>query len=122
MKYLRYALAVFFIVAGVNHFLRPALYLSVIPAWVPYPWAANWMSGGAEIAGGVGVLAAPLQRMAAWGLIALLLAVFPANVQMALHGVAGHLIPAWVLWGRLPLQAVFVAWVYFSCLWRESDN
>ena len=120
MRYLRYALGVFFILGGINHFLRPALYLSIIPGWVPFPQLANWVSGGAEIAGGAGVLTPTFRRVAAWGLLALLLAVFPANIGMALHGVAGYRIPALVLWGRLPFQAVFMAWVYFSCLWKDS--
>ena len=118
MRYLRYALALFFIFAGINHFLRAALYVSVIPRWVPFPEAANWVSGAAEVAGGIGVLGRPTRRAAAWGLIALLAAVFPANIDMALHGVPGHRIPGWALWARLPFQLVFVAWVYFSCLWR----
>ena len=122
MKYLRYALALFFLIAGTNHFLHPAPYISIIPPWVPFPWFANWISGGAEIAGGIGVLITPLRRAAGWGLMALLIAVFPANIQMALHGAAGYQIPQWILWARLPLQIVFIAWVYFACLLKKSGS
>lgn len=122
MRWWRYGLAVFFVVAGVNHFLRPALYVSIIPPWLPFPRALNWISGGSEIAGGAGVLIPRLQRAVGWGLIALLLAVFPANIYMASHGYSyeGHPVPGWILWGRLPLQPVFAAWVYFACLRRKD--
>jgi uncharacterized membrane protein len=121
MKYPRYALALFFVLAGLNHFLRPALYLSIIPPWVPFPAAANWISGAAEIAGGIGVLINPLRTAAAWGLILLLAAVFPANIHMALQGGHAYRLPDWILWARLPMQLLFAAWVYFSCLRKKTD-
>jgi len=111
----------FFVLAGVNHFLRPALYLSIMPQWLPFPSAANWISGAAEIAGGIGVLIRPLRTAAAWGLILLLAAVFPANIHMALQGGGAYRIPDWILWVRLPMQLLFVAWVYFSSL-RKKDG
>jgi len=70
----------------------------------------------AEIAGGLGVLFVPLRRAAAWGLIALLIAIFPANVHMAIDDLAGKGIAPWILWSRLPFQLVFIAWVYWTCL------
>jgi uncharacterized membrane protein len=76
------------------------------------------VNGWAEIIGGLGLLIPKVRRIAAWGLIALLVAVFPANVQIALHGVLG--LPAWLLWLRLPFQLVFVAWVYWACLAGSS--
>ncbi|MGB8356057.1 MAG: hypothetical protein WCD79_19315 [Chthoniobacteraceae bacterium] len=122
MKYSRYLLALFFTLAGANHFLHPAPYLSIMPPWVPFPALANWISGAAEIAGGLGVLITPLRTAAAWGLILLLVAVFPANIHMALQGGAVCHIPSWILWARLPLQFVFAAWVYFSCLGSNSRD
>ncbi len=114
----RLLLAVLFVLAGLNHFLHPATYVAMIPPYLPFPDALNVISGAAEIAGGIGILIPWLRRAAAWGLIALLVAVFPANIHMALHGLAGVVIPTWVLWARLPLQFVFIAWVYHAGLTR----
>jgi len=82
----RWVLALFFIVAGVNHFLTPEIYYGMMPPWLPAKAAANLISGAAEIAGGLGLLIPALRRPAAWGLIALLIAVFPANIQVAVQG------------------------------------
>ena len=109
-------LAAFFALAGMNHFLNPQAYLAMIPPYLPLPGALNLISGAAEIVGGIAVLIPRLRRAAAWGLIALLVAVFPANLHVALHGWDSVTIPAWVLWARLPMQFVLIAWVYLSCL------
>jgi len=111
----RYLLAAFFVAAGANHFLNPELYLSMMPPWLPAPEALNLISGAAEIAGGIGMLIPRLRRASAIGLILLLLAVFPANLHLAIHGWPGMDIPGWALWLRLPFQLVFIAWVLFSC-------
>lgn len=76
------------------------------------------VSGLAEIAGGVGLLIGPLRRPAGWGLIALLVAVFPANIYMALESAkfADLDMPIWTVYARLPLQAVLIAWVWFIAL------
>lgn len=112
----RSLLGLFFIAAGLNHFWNPQFYLSFMPPWLPAPEAMNAISGAAEIAGGIGVFIPVLRRAAGWGLIALLIAVFPANVHMALHGMPGVEIPQWALWARLPFQVVFIAWVWWTCL------
>ena len=109
-------IATCFILAGANHFMNPQTYLSMMPSYLPYPEALNLISGAAEIAGGIGVLIKPLRSAAGWGLIALLIAIFPANLQMALHGLQGVNIAPWILWLRLPFQFVLIAWVYFTCL------
>ncbi|MDB6078650.1 MAG: DoxX family protein [Akkermansiaceae bacterium] len=118
----RVLLAIFFVVAGVNHFLRPGPYLAMMPPWLPWPVAMNQISGAAEIAGGLGILFPWKRRCAAWGLIALLVAVFPANLQVALHGWPGMHIPAWILWARLPFQPLLIAWVYLTCLRRDATQ
>jgi uncharacterized membrane protein len=115
---LRWLAAIFFVAAGLNHFRLPAVYLSMMPRFLPWPAGLVLVSGWAEIIGGLGLLIPKVRRIAAWGLIALLVAVFPANVQIALHGVLG--LPAWLLWLRLPFQLVFVAWVYWACLAGSS--
>ena len=107
----RYALALIFVAAGVWHFVHPATYLAIMPPQLPQPRALVAVSGVFEILGGLGLLPARTRRLAGWGLLALLLAVFPANVYMALiHEQLG--IPGWVAWGRLPLQLPLLAWVW----------
>jgi uncharacterized membrane protein len=107
----RWLAAWFFVIAGFNHFRDPGVYLSIMPRYLPWPLELVYGSGVAEILGGIGLLFPMTRRFSAWGLIALLAAVFPANLQMALDGF--RTIPGWALWLRLPFQAVFVAWVYW---------
>lgn len=112
--FLLYALAVFFVLNGVNHFRDPGTYVVMVPDALPAPWTLVYLSGLAEIAGGLGVLHPRTRRLAAWGLIALLVAVFPANLNNAIHDVplAGYDLPAWALWARLPVQLVLIAWCW----------
>jgi uncharacterized membrane protein len=108
----RWLLAAFFVLAGLNHFRTPGLYLGMMPRWLPAPGAMNAIAGAAEALGGIGLLVPALRRAAAWGLIALLVAVFPANVHVALQGrMPGLDVSAALLWWRLPFQAVFIAGV-----------
>ncbi len=111
---LRFVAAVIFVLAGINHFVHPTFYASIVPPMFPAPLALVAISGAAEIAGGLGLLVARLRRFAGWGLIALLIAVFPANIYMALAAdrIEGLTLPPAILWLRLPLQAVFIAWVW----------
>lgn len=107
-------LAILFTAAGVLHFVRPDTYARIIPPWLPYPMALVYISGVAEIVGGLALLVPALRPWAGVWLIALLVAVFPANVYMAMapqqagFGIA----PVW-LWLRLPLQLVLIAWVWW---------
>jgi len=121
-KYARWLFAVLMIIAGINHFRVPALYIAMIPPWLPAPAALNLISGAAEIAGGLGLLAPwpQLRRAASWGLIALLLAVFPANIHMAVHQLplGDKVVPAWTLWARLPVQALLIAWAWWCTVER----
>ena len=114
----RLLLAAFFILAGINHFICPSIYLSIVPTYLPWPETLVVISGVAEIIGGVGVLPARTRVWAGWGLIALLLAVFPANIQAIRTGmaIAGHVVPTWLLWARLPFQLVLIAWVHRVCV------
>lgn len=116
----RALLALAFVVAGVNHFRSPEVYLSMMPPWLPAPGLLNAVSGAAEIAGGIGVLIPRTRRAAGIGLVLLLIAVFPANIHIALNGWPGMDIPRWVLFARLPFQLLFIAWVVFSCDLRKS--
>jgi uncharacterized membrane protein len=105
--------SLFFVAAGSLHFIRPEFYLRIVPPYVPSHVAMVRVSGFFEILGGLGLLLPQTRRPAAWGLVALLIAVFPANIYMATNPVeagAAAVAPA-LRWGRLPLQAIFVAWV-----------
>lgn len=115
---MRVIAAVLFIVGGANHFRNPMFYARIVPPSFPSPQALVLISGVAEMVGGLGLLVPRLRRTAAWGLIALLVAVFPANLYMAIepNKFADLQLPAWFFVARLPLQAVFVAWVWFAAL------
>ena len=78
----RIIMAVFYIAAGSNHFRNPKLYLRIMPPWLPQPKLINWVSGGVEIILGILLFVPRMAKSAAWGVIALLIAVFPANVNM----------------------------------------
>jgi len=114
------ALAAFFTFAGVMHFVIPRRYEAIVPDYVPISAReAVAISGVAEIVGGLAVVPAATRPAARWWLTALLLAVFPANVQMAVapeqvKGLDRASIPRWALWARLPLQAVFIRWVWHA--------
>lgn len=116
--YSRAALALFFLGAGTAHFVVPGPYLAIMPRWIPAPAALVAVSGAAEILGGLGVCLPATRAPAAWGLIALLSAVFPANARALSTGMTlgGYAVPLWMLWARLPLQLVFIGWVYQACL------
>lgn len=119
---LRWLAAAFFMVAGLNHFVNPAFYRSIIPPGFPHPALLVAISGVCEMAGGLALLVRRVRRLAGWGLIALLVAVIPANVYMAFHPdhVPGLNVPQWLLWARLPLQAVLIMWVWFVALGRRT--
>src|SRR4051812_49124271 len=110
---LKYLLCVFFVLAGLNHFINPAFYLKMMPPYLPSHLLLVYLSGFFEIVLGVIILVPALTRVAAWGLIVLLIAVFPANIHMAINPRLFPDINPSALWLRLPLQAVFIAWAYW---------
>jgi uncharacterized membrane protein len=105
---LRWLMGVLFVLAGINHFLRRSMYMAIMPPYLPWHRALVDLSGYAEIVLGALVLAPQYARRAGWGLIALLIAVFPANLHMALNPERYAAIPPLLLWLRLPLQAVLI--------------
>lgn len=112
----RLALAGFFIYVGVLHLVKPEPFLQIMPPYLPWHLELVLISGVFEVLGGVGLLLPRLRRAAAWGLVALLIAVFPANVYMATDGIQIDGFPPqpWMAWARLPLQLVFIALVLWS--------
>jgi uncharacterized membrane protein len=108
----RWALAIVMVFAGVMHFVKPKFYLRIMPPYVPWHRACVIVSGIAEIALGAALVVDVARPWAAYALIALFVAVFPANVHMALHAKELRVPPA-IGWGRLPFQAVFIAWAWW---------
>jgi uncharacterized membrane protein len=119
---LLYVMGPLYIIAGVMHFVVPELYVQIVPPFPPGRLALVYLSGIAEIAVGIGLLIPRTRRYAAWATIALLVAIFPANVYMATHGVVIEGVPGGgdpsqlVRWGRLPLQGVLILWAFWYTL------
>ena len=115
-RILLWVMGVFYVVAGLNHFLNPHFYLPMMPTFLPWPAGLVFLSGVAEIVLGITVLIPSLHGPAAWGIILLLIAVFPANVHIALHNVpvfgAKEGAGIWN-WVRLPLQGVLILWAWW---------
>jgi uncharacterized membrane protein len=112
----RIILAVLFVLSGILHFILPQAYLRIMPPYLASPLLLIRISGAAEILGGIGLLIPLSRHLAAWGIVALLIAVLPANIYTAtahlpLPGLAGQ---SWVQWLRIPLQIplVYWAWLY----------
>ncbi|MGH9794790.1 MAG: DoxX family protein [Candidatus Acidiferrales bacterium] len=118
------AMAVMFFFTGSDHFLNPQRYLPMMPPVLPpaaQP-ALIYISGFCELAGATGLLIRRTRRWAAWGLIALLIAIFPANIYVALSrgSIAGLPSSAWYYWARLPIQFIFIAWAWWIA--KGSDR
>ena len=119
---LLYLMSLSYVVAGLRHFSDPAFYLKIMPPYLPWHAFLVAFSGVCEIALGLLLLVPKYRRWAAWGLIALLIAVFPANLQMALNPQTFPDIPPVLLWLRLPLQGVLIAWAYWytrASAWQQ---
>jgi uncharacterized membrane protein len=125
-KSLTWAVAGFYVFAGVSHFVKTASYLKIMPPDVPWPQTMVYLSGAAEIAGGLGLLPRLFRGWAASGLISLLVAVFPANIYMAANHVqvTSTPLPGWLLWTRLPVQLLLIWWLVYVCgaTTRNSDH
>ncbi len=117
-----YVLGSLFVAAGANHFLKKSFYVRIMPPYIPLPRLMVEASGVCEMGLGAAILWPRFRRRAAWGLIALLAAVFPANVHMALHPEQFPEFKPALLWGRLPLQGVLVAWAYWHTRPRPDDG
>lgn len=115
----KYLFGAFFIGAGLNHFVSTDFYLGIMPPYLPWHLPLVYLSGVAETALGALLLIRRWSKIAAWGLILLLIAVFPANLHMALNSELYAQFSPILLWLRLPLQGLLIAWAY---LYTRSNN
>jgi uncharacterized membrane protein len=114
----RYAATGFWIAAGANHFLQPRFYEAIVPPPLDrWRGRVNVLAGAAELAGGLGIVSARTRRAARWWLLATLLAVYPANVHMAVHPERFPRYPPALLWARLPVQGLFALMT-----WRGTSS
>lgn len=120
---LRWLIAISFVAVGVSHFTSPEPFLQIMPAVLPFPLALVYLSGAAEILGGVGLLPRATRRFAAWGLLLLLVAVYPANINMLVNDIYLDGMPRerWLLWARMPMQFVFAAGIYWVGIHRPRS-
>ncbi|HEY8460574.1 MAG TPA: MauE/DoxX family redox-associated membrane protein [Blastocatellia bacterium] len=109
---MKFLFAALFIIAGLNHFRDPEFYMRIMPPYLPWPSALHLTAGGFEVLLGVMLPVPRFQKLAAWGLIALLIAVYPANIHMALH-YEQYDVSMIFHWVRLPLQFVLIAWAWW---------
>ena len=107
-------LAVAFVVAGSNHFVSPEFFVAIMPPYLPAHLELVYLSGVFEIAGGIGVLIPRVRSLAGWGLVLLLVAVFPANFHMAMNPELFSDVSPFALYVRLPMQIAFILWAYWA--------
>ncbi len=112
-KILKWFLAIAFVLAGIKHFLNPDFYLRIMPPILPWHLFLVYLSGVFEIALGILLLVPKFSRLAAWGIILLLLAVFPANIYMAMTADNFPEFSPAMIYLRLPLQLVLSAWAFW---------
>lgn len=107
-----YLMGIIYFLAGINHFIKPGMYIKIIPPLFGNPELLNSLAGIAEIVLGITLIVPSLSRWAAWGIILLLIAVFPANIYMYCHKEAAFGLPRWLLLTRLGLQFLLIYWAY----------
>jgi len=117
----RWLFGIFFILAGIGHFVATRYYMKIMPPSLPFPRELVWLSGVFEVVLGVLLLVPSYSRLAAWGLIALLVAVFPANLYLYHHQKILPM-PSWLHLARLPVQGVLILWAYIYTHQRPSSE
>lgn len=108
----KWLFAAIFVAGGINHFVFPSMYLKIMPSYLPWHRELVFLSGVFEVLLGIMLLIPATSRLAAWGLIALLIAIFPANIYLYQHQEIAPQIPGWAHLLRLPLQGVLIYWAY----------
>ncbi|MCW7487395.1 DoxX family protein [Leptospira meyeri] len=123
-KFLVYSLGAFYITAGINHFFSPEFYLEMMPDYLPFHELLNVTSGLAEITLGSLVLYERMRKMASYGIVLLLLAIYPANINMLLTALEGkdYGVPIWALYARLPFQFLFIYWAWLVRDYKWSSE
>ena len=116
MHIARIIVSLFFVYVGILHFVKPDPFLAIMPPALPWHLELVYISGFFEILGGVGLLWPHTRKLAAWGLLALLVAVYPANIHMLINEVYLPDMPKqkWILWARMPFQFVFALAVLWT--------
>jgi uncharacterized membrane protein len=107
-----YSMVIFYVAAGINHFWHPRMYKSIMPPYLPYHLPLVYISGICEIAFALLLLPAFTRWLAAWLIIAMLIAIFPANIQMAINYSRRHNPYTWLAILRLPIQLLLIAWAW----------
>jgi uncharacterized membrane protein len=107
-----YLMAALYFLAGINHFINPGSYIKIMPPWLPFHRELVVVSGALEIGLALLLLPSFSRKMAAWGIILLLIAVFPANIQMSVNYYKENSPQLWITLLRLPLQLLLIWWAY----------
>ncbi len=110
---LKYIMALLYIIAGANHFINTDFYLKIVPSFLPLHLLLVYVSGFFEILLGLLILPPKFTKYAAWGLIILLIFIFPANINMAINPESYPETSSIVLWLRLPVQFILIGWAYW---------
>lgn len=105
-------MAILYGIAGINHFIHPEIYINIMPSWIPYKEQLVFLSGFCEILFALLLLPVLTRRIGAWLIIALLIAVFPANIQMAINYYRENANYLWLALLRLPIQVILILWAY----------
>ena len=111
--FLKWLFGIVFVLAGINHFLNTDFYLKIMPPYLPWHLFLVYLSGVFEIILGALLLIPKFSRLAAWGLIALLIAVFPANIYMAMNTELFPELNPLLIWVRLPIQFLLIVWAFW---------
>lgn len=120
-------MGLFYVVAGVNHFVHPQMYVKIMPPYLPWPLMLVYVSGVAEILGGIGVLTpdgmvfARTRAAACWAVVVMLVLFLQVHIYMCLYPERFPGIPVWALWVRLPLQALLIAWAWYYTRRRRQE-
>lgn len=113
-------LVILFLLTGSNHFQDPNFYVSIMPPYLPLRYELSQITGFFEIIGAIGILFARTRRLAGCGLMLLLIAIFPANIHMALNAVNFPHYSATYLYLRLPVQLIFIIWIYWATVQKKA--
>lgn len=107
-----YIMAIGYVTAGIFHFINPTVYKKIMPSWLPYHFALIYISGVCEIIFGLLLIPEITRPIGAWLIIAMLIAIFPANIQMTINFWGRYNLWFWLSVARLPLQALLIWWAW----------